>query len=113
MAKKIEITYNGKNYTLEYTLETVKQMERAGFDIDKIADAPATSLETLFTGAFLENHGRAIKDKIPAKIIKGGLPKTMLPALVEMYNEVMECLLYDEDNADEETEKNLKWEKNF
>lgn len=113
MAKKIDIKYAGKDYTLEYTLASVKQMERAGFDIDAVTEKPATYVDTLFTGAFLENHGRAIKEGVPEKIVKDGLPEKMLTALIEMYREVLDMLIYDDDEREETGEKKLTWEKNF
>lgn len=109
MAKRIELTYNGNKFTLEYTRDTVRQMERAGFNIDSAMDTPLTSVETLFTGAFLANHGKAVKDRIPEKILKGGIPKDMFGKLIEMYNEPI-SEMFDEG---EDNEGNLEWETNF
>jgi hypothetical protein len=107
MSKKMEITFNGDKYTLEFTKATVRQMERMGFDIDAASKTPLTSTETLFTGAFLANEGRAIKNGIPEKIINKGLPEGMLSALIEMYREPLAALF------DTENEGNLEWETNF
>lgn len=109
MAKTINIKYGNENYTLEFTRASVRQMESAGFNINKALDTPLTSIETLFVGAFLANHGRAVKNRIPEKIIeKNGLPSGMFEKLVEMYNEPISAMFEPEDN-----EGNLEWESNF
>ncbi len=108
MAKRIEIKYNGEKYTLEFTRDTVRQMERAGFNIEEAMASPLTSIETLFTGAFLANHGRAVKDRVPEKILKGKIPKEMFGKLIEMYNEPIAEMFDDEDG-----EGNLEWEASF
>lgn len=109
MAKQMTIDFGGEKYTLEFTRDSVRQMESAGFNIDKAMATPLLSTETLFTGAFLANHGRAIKDRIPEKIIKNKLPKGILTKLIEMYNDPLTEMFTD----DEDGEGNLKWETNF
>ena len=37
MAKKLDFTYNGKEYTLEYTRKSIETMERQGFVASEIA----------------------------------------------------------------------------
>lgn len=116
MAKNITIEYCGKEYTLEFTLVTVKKMEVAGFNVREVLEKPANYTETLFTGAFLEHHPDAIRKDIPTKIMKdnNGIPKAMFSVLVEMYNDVLNGLLYDDDEEREvEPEKKLDWAKNF
>lgn len=113
MAKKIEIKFAGEDYTLVYTLDSIRTMERAGFDIDRASNMPVTSAEALLTGAFVEHHGRAIKNGIPEKIVKNGVPKKLLNALIEMYREALEMYFKDDDEDGEDGEKNLVWEKNF
>jgi len=53
---KITFDYEGKGYTLEFTADSLKKMEKNGFnffDVDKrILSVP----EELFEGAFIANH---------------------------------------------------------
>ena len=109
MAKQMTIKFGGDTYTLEFTRDSVRQMESAGFNIDKAMETPVLSTETLFTGAFLANHGKAIKDRIPEKIIQKKLPKGILGKLIEMYNYPLTEMFTD----DEDGEGNLEWETNF
>ena len=53
---KITFEYEGKNYTLEYTADSLKKMERGGFDFSKMGERLLTCTEDLFYGAFLANH---------------------------------------------------------
>ena len=56
MAKQIIFTYEDKEYTLEYTRRTVKQMEDEGFVAREIDSKPMTLLPALFAGAFKAHH---------------------------------------------------------
>lgn len=105
MSKTMTITYNGVKYVLEFTKETVRRMERMGFDIEKASSTPLTSIETLFTGAFLANEQKAIKEGIPEKILDGGIPDGILDKLIEMYRDPANGLFNNEGN--------LEWETNF
>ena len=61
---QINFDYNGKHYCLEYTRESVKQMEAAGFNMNDMGDKPATRIEQLWQGAFLANHPNEPESKI-------------------------------------------------
>ena len=61
MAKQLIFTYEGKEYTLEFTRRTVTEMERKGFSASAITEKPMTTLPALFAGAFLAHH-RFVKE---------------------------------------------------
>ena len=63
MAKQLNFEYNGKEYTLEYTRESVKQMEREGFVASDIVAKPMLTLPKLFSGAFKAHHRFDVKQK--------------------------------------------------
>lgn len=106
---QINFEYNGKRYCLEYTRETVKQMESAGFNINQIGDMPATRIEQLWEGAFLAHHRRVIGDGIAMEIYKEiDDKKALLKKLAEMYNATLSYLLPDEDD-EEGNAGNVKW----
>ena len=81
MSTKISLSYEGKDYTLEYTRQSVKTMENRGFVAGKILDAPMTVLPDLFYGAFLANHkyiDRKVVDEIFDKMLdKKALVETL------------------------------------
>ena len=102
---QINFDYNGKAYCLEYTPETIKQMEANGFNINNISDMPATRIEQLWTGALLAHHRKAVGDGSAMKIFKAlKNHEALLKKLTEMYNNTLGYLLPDEDN-----EGNVEW----
>ena len=58
---KLTFTYDGTDYTLEFTPDSLKQMERAGFKFSKMDDIILTAPEELFYGAFIANHRRTTR----------------------------------------------------
>lgn len=102
---QINFDYNGKHYCLEYTPESVKQMEANGFNINDLGDKPATRIEQLWAGAFLANHRRNTSNTIIQELYKKMKDKEkLLQKLSEMYNNTLNYLLPDEDD-----EGNVDW----
>lgn len=107
MATKLKFAYEGKDYCLEYTRETVKKMEDRGFVAGRILEAPMTILPDLFYGAFLANHkyiDRKVTDAIFEKMTDR---KELVEVLSEMYNEPIKALMA----GDGEEGNGIKWEK--
>ena len=106
--KKITLTYDEHEYTLEYTRDTIKRMEQRGFDINQLASRPMTLLPELFAGAFLANHKELRRDKIDKIFDEIPDRKGLLGLLSDMYNEPVLALI-----DSEETSGNAKWEANW
>lgn len=110
MAKKIEFEYKGKEYTLEYTRESVKQMQREGFAAGDLVNKPMIVLPQLFAGAFKAHHRFDVKQKDIDEIFAQFKNKqALVEKLAEMYHEPMETLMddpEDEGNA-------IAWEASF
>ncbi len=109
MAKQLSFEHNGKEYTLEFTRETVKQMEREGFVANDIVTKPMLTLPRLFAGAFKANHRFDVKQKEIDQLFgqfknKGAL----IEKLAEMYAEPMEALMDDTDEGNA-----IAWDANF
>ena len=98
-------TFEGKEYTLEFTRRTVAEMERKGFIASEFEDKPMTCLPALFSGAFLAHH-RFVKqetiDEIYAKLTNKA---ELIGKLAEMYNEPIATLTQEPD----ESEGNVTW----
>lgn len=58
---KLHVPYEGTNYVLEFTPDSLKQMERGGFNFSRMQDAILTAPEELFYGAFIANHRRTTR----------------------------------------------------
>ena len=109
MAKTITLTYDGREYLLEYTRTTVAEMERRGFRASDIEDKPMLTLPALFSGAFLAHH-RGTKANVIDAIYKHIPEKEkFILALGEMYNEPLESLMEDPS----EEEGNAAWSQSW
>lgn len=99
-------TEAGRDYTLEFDLESVRFAQARGFDSDDIGKYPVIKTEELFYYAFRKNHKNVPKektDKIFWDKLGGfsGLPDGFVERLIMLY--------YDPINAvksAEETGKN-------
>ncbi len=110
MAKQINFQYKNKEYTLEYTRESVKQMEREGFKASDIVEKPMNTLPKLFAGAFKAHHRFDIKQKEIDEIFELFSNKqALIEKLAEMYAEPMETLM-DNDNDEGNA---IAWDPNF
>lgn len=106
MAKQLRFTYDGKDYTLEFTRRTVAEMEKKGFIASDITDKPMTMLPALFAGAFLAHHRFVKEDVINDIYSKLTNKEDLIGKLTEMYNEPIMALV---EEPDENTEGNLDW----
>lgn len=107
--KQITIKHEDKQYTLEYTRNSVKKMEQAGFIIQDIQSKPGTLVPMLFEGAFLSKH-RYVKKEVLDEIFNNLENKEdFIAVLAEMYQDTLLTII---SNTDEE-QGNLKWEKNW
>ena len=105
MSKKIKLSYEGKEYTLEYTRNTALALEQSGFVLSDVRNKPVSSLVTLFNGAFVANH-RRLEGSVVEKIFDSMKDKEkLLAALVGMYDETVSSLM---DSTDDEG--NATWE---
>ena len=105
--KQISFTYEGKEYTLEFTRSTVRQMERRGFVADDITTKPMTVIPDLFAGAFLSKHPQVKREKIDKIYEAMNGKQKLIRALTDMYNDTIESLL------DEDDEGNCDWTPSF
>ncbi len=111
MAKQITFAHSGKEYTLEYTRESIKQMEREGFVSGDVINKPMNTLPRLFAGAFKAHHrydGTKQKD-IDAMFDLFTNKAALLEKLAEMYSEPMEALM--DDPAD--SKNAIAWDASF
>ena len=109
MSKQLNFTYNGTDYTLEFTRKTVEQMERSGFVAEDLQSKPMSTLPTLFAGAFKANHKfvkREVIDEIYSKMTNKG---ELISSLAEMYNEPLLALI----DEPAESSENLTWTQSW
>lgn len=105
MAKTIEFSYNGNDYTLEFTRATIRQMENEGFNTNALGDKPMTYLPALFAGAFKAHHRFLKRDTIDEIYSRMPDKDKLIEALSQMYNEPLQELLAQP----EDESKNVDW----
>lgn len=105
MAKQLNFTYDGEDYTLEFTRRTVAEMEKKGFIASDITEKPMTTLPALFAGAFLAHHRFVKEDIINDIYSKLTKKEDLIGKLAEMYNEPILALVEEPEKA----EGNLDW----
>lgn len=111
MATKITVTYNKKEYVLEYSRNTVRAMEQQGFALDKLSEQPMNMVPLLVYGAFQKNHkgiNRKLVDEIYDHITDkiGDGEDGFIHVLLEMYAETVNTLT---DNADVDEGNRAVW----
>jgi hypothetical protein len=109
MSKQLIFTYNGTQYTLEFTRRSVEQMEKEGFVADDIQKKPMTMLPALFAGAFKAHH-RFVKPEVINEIFSKMTNKgDLIGKLAEMYNEPLMALI----DEPAESSENLTWTQSW
>lgn len=109
MAKTITFEFGGMDYELEFTIRTVKEMEKGGFSLERSTDMPVSAIESLFAGSFLAHHRREKAETI--KAIWNAMPDKdrLVEKLVVMYNDPINSMM---DDPEDETKK-VKWVSDF
>lgn len=107
MKNKITFNHDGKDYVLEFTKNSVKEMERRGFIASEVIEKPLTVLPTMFAGAFIANHRftkRKVIDEIFARIDDKA---ELINTLAEMYSLVIDEFV----DELEKTNNGLSWKR--
>ena len=109
MAKTITLDVEGTKYTLEYTRDSAKTIEKQGFTPAGLNETPNITVPLLVHGAFLAHHrltSNTAIDRIYASICK---KDEFVIKLAEMYSDVTSTLFDDPD----ESAGNPNWEANW
>lgn len=107
MNTKINLTYQGIPYTLEYDRMGVKTLEANGFVIEEFLKKPMSNIEMVFAGAFIKNH-RKIKSTLVEEIYaKCPNKDSLITTLAKMIEETYDALFDEPTDGDE---GNAEWE---
>lgn len=103
----LDFEYNDKEYSLGYTIDVVKRLDRSGL-LAQIANGerPLTMTEDLFVTAFEANHpntSNRIRLEIFKEFTETSEDGSLLECLLEMINEVREAMA---------PKGNVKWRMN-
>ena len=106
MNTKIELTYKGVDYTLEYNRASVKVLEANGFKVEELLDKPMTNVELMFQCAFIKNHPNVQLTTITEILKECSNKKELLATLKLMIDETYESLLSE---PEKEESGNVVW----
>jgi hypothetical protein len=103
----LDFEYDGKDYSLAYTVDVVKRLDRSGL-LAQIAkgERPLTMTEDLFMAAFDANHATVsgnIRRKIFEEFTETSEDGSLIECLIEMLQEVQEAM---------SPRGNVKWRMN-
>lgn len=92
----LDFEYGGKEYSLAYTVDVVKRLDRSGL-LAQIANGerPLTMTEDLFKAAFEANHptvSNRVRESIYGEMEETSEDGSLLECLMEMINEVREAM---------------------
>lgn len=92
----LDFEYNGKDYSLAYTIDVVKRLDRNGLLAQIVnGERPLTMTEDLFVAAFEANHkdvSNNIRRRIFEEFSETSEDGSLLECLLEMLNEVREAM---------------------
>lgn len=108
MNTKINLTYKGETYTLEYNRMAVKLLESSGFKLEEFLEKPMSNIELAFSGAFIKNHSKINQSVIDEIYRKTKNKKSLIVHLQKMITECYDSLL--EEPEEDGDEGNATWE---
>lgn len=106
MNTKINLTYNGVEYTLEYDRMSIKLLENNGFELEEFTKKPMSNIELAFAGAFIKNHRKISQTTIDDIYRSCKKKDELITAITTMISECYESLMEEPEND----EGNATWE---
>lgn len=92
----LDFEYGGKDYSLAYTIDVVKRLDRSGLLAEIVnGNRPLTMTEDLFKAAFEANHptvSNRIRENILMELQESNEDGSLLEVLLEMINEARESI---------------------
>jgi uncharacterized protein YjgD (DUF1641 family) len=92
----LDFEYNGRDYSLAYTIDVVKRLDRSGLLAEIVnGNRPLTMTEDLFKAAFEANHSTVsnrIRESILMELQESNEDGSLLEILLEMINEARESI---------------------
>ena len=94
--RKCTIEIGEKNYDIVLTRDSVKWLERNGFDIEKFTEKPITSFDLLWESGFVANYGDLSIEEIDKLLEQyqeeGGDSNEVISFLAEEYTSFINAL---------------------
>lgn len=111
-AEHIRFEYEGKDYELFFTKQTVKSLENSGFELDDVKNKAMNAILDLFSASFDAKYRfvkRSKREEIYFKLVKsrktdedGTAEESLIDRLMELYLEPYNELFGNYDDEDDE-----------
>lgn len=101
MNTKINLTYQGEEYVLEYNRHAVKMLESRNFSVEDFMSKPIINIEMAFKGSFLKNHKNVSEAKIEEIYAACPNKTSLVSNITTMIQETYEALLEEPKEGDE------------
>lgn len=95
--RKIQFTVDGVDYTLMYTVASVRKMERDGFNFTDVEHNVVNAPYDLFAGAFIAKHNyvpREERDRLYEKLVnENENGQNLIASLSEMLGDELDFII--------------------
>lgn len=110
MNKKIEFTYEGQKYVLEYNRRSIQIIEAQGFSINELSAKPMTMIPLAFEGLFIKNHKNITRKKVEEIFDSFKNKDKLMEAITTMLTETYSSLQSNLEDGSDEEQGNIEWE---
>lgn len=101
---------NGKEYTLDFDLDSVRFAEAQGFEWDDISTKPGTMIPILWFSAFRRYHKKVTRNETDTMLEElGGFNKKLSDKLAALYFQALSGIISTDDDENEGEAKNGNW----
>ena len=67
--RQLKLKINEKDYILEYNRDSIKWLEREGFDLNDFMRKPVTYLEMLWQSLFIKNYSNTVNPTLALRLM--------------------------------------------
>ena len=109
--RQLKLKINEKDYILEYNRDSIKWLEREGFDLNDFMRKPVTYLEMLWQSLFIKNYSNTVNPTLALRLMdsysaeKGqAMVMKVISFAIEEYKSFLDALAGTDSEKTEELE---------
>ena len=109
--RQLKLKINEKDYILEYNRDSIKWLEREGFDLNEFIKKPVTYMDIIWESLFVKNYSNTVNHNLAMKLMdsysqeKGNaMVMKVITFAVEEYKSFLDALAGTDSEKTEELE---------
>lgn len=109
--RQLKLKINEKDYILEYNRDSIKWLERAGFNLNEFLAKPVTYIEMLWQSLFVKNYSNTVNPTLALELMdsyskeKGSaMLMKVISFAIEEYKSFLDALAGTDSEKTEELE---------